>query len=248
MTQQLYKYPRLYLNVKLQEGVQIFFGVEHVHYLKTVLRKNAGDYVRVFNGSEGEFLVRIESFSKKDGLAIVERCLGEQPKIKKRFVLYFAPIKKQRMDILIEKAVELGVSELHPVLTARTENRDLNIEKLRAQIVEAAEQCERMDIPVLHETKKLSAILHERRDLSLYAALERANAKPLAAFDMNGGAAFLIGPEGGFDPNEVDLIGKCADVQIVNLGDTILRAETAVFACLSYAKLSTESASEEKKR
>lgn len=236
----LYKYPRLYLNAPLAENAQICLGAEHVHYLKNVLRKNAGDYVRVFNGQGGEFLSRVVSFSKKEGVLIAERCVREQPPQGKKFILYFAPIKKARLDILIEKAVELGVSVLYPVLTARTENRHLNMEKLRAQIIEAAEQCERMDIPELHEVKKLPLVLQEKRGFPLYAALERVDAKPLSAFDMGGGAAFLIGPEGGFDGDEVDLIGKCAEVRAVNLGETILRSETAAIACLSYAKLSTE--------
>lgn len=240
MTEQVYKYPRLYLNLKLQEGAQIPLSVEHVHYLKNVLRKAAGDYVRVFNGVDGEYLARIEDFSKKDGVAVAGKCLRGQPQTGRSFTLYFAPIKKQRLDILIEKAVELGVSGLCPVLTSRTENRHLNMEKLRVQIIEAAEQCERMDVPVLREMVKLPVVLKEKRSAPLYAAIERTDAKPLAACDMSDGAAFLIGPEGGFDADEVQLIQNTAQVQAINLGDTILRAETAAIACLSYAKLSTD--------
>lgn len=240
MTQQIYKYPRVFLNAQLQQNAQILLGEAQAHYFKNVLRKGVGEYFRVFNGHDGEFLAQITALGKKDGQAVLQEVLRVQPPPAKDLILFFAPIKKQRMDILIEKAVELGVTQLYPVLTNRTENRKLNSEKMCAQIIEAAEQCERMDIPQLHEAIKLHDVLRLSQAIPIYAALERVEAKPLSTHDLSGGAAFLIGPEGGFDMDEIAHLSAAKTMLPVTLGENILRAETAVMACLSYAKLSTK--------
>lgn len=242
MTEQLYKYPRLYLNARLCAGAQVPVSAEQSHYLKTVLRKGEGAKVRVFNGMDGEWLARIERVSKKSCTLIAGECLRAQPENVPLRALYFAPIKKQRLDFLVEKAVELGVSDFYPVLTNRTENRKLNMERMRAHVIEAAEQCERMDVPALHDMAKLPVVLAQKQVVPLVVALEREeSALPLSGIDFSVGAAFLIGPEGGFDDDEARLVRNSADVRCVALGPRILRAETAALACLSYVQLSTNS-------
>lgn len=244
---QVYKYPRLYLNAPLGQNAQISLETAQAHYLRNVLRRDVGDMVRVFNGRDGEWLARIDDLGKKNGVLSAQEMLRAQPAQRRSLALYFAPIKKQRMDILIEKAVELGATDLYPVLTNRTENRKISIEKIMAQVIEAAEQCERMDVPRVHEARGLHAAIKGREGV-IYAAIERAQVQDLADCRMDGDVAFLIGPEGGFDSGEIEMISGASNVCAVSLGAHVLRAETAALACLSYAYLSTDENISEKKR
>lgn len=237
----IYKYARLYLNGGLKENSPLHLDTDQAHYLRNVLRKAVGDKIRVFNGKDGEWLARIDTLGKKDAVLMPEECLRvQEARATGKLHLCFAPIKKHRMDFLIEKAVELGVTDFHPILTNRTENRKINEERLRAQIIEAAEQSERLDVPRLHPMEKLPVFLRAGKlDVPVYACIERAGAMPLAKVDLSRAAAFLVGPEGGFDPDEIAAIKNIKSVHPVDLGQEILRAETACLACLSYAKLST---------
>lgn len=206
-----------------------------MHYLKNVLRKSQGDKIRVFNGRDGEWIASISAFSKKSGAAQLDERIKDQPLQVRKVHLFFSPIKKQRMDFLIEKAVELGVTDIYPVLMNRTENRKVNESRMFSQIIEAAEQCERLDVPVLHDVMKLPQILGQADIIPLYVALERHDgAKEIAKFDFDGACGFIIGPEGGFDDDERAMILTASGINVISLGDTILRTETAAVACLSY--------------
>ncbi len=243
MMNHIYKYPRLYLNDRFEKNGKILFEKDHTHYLKNVLRKNAGDCLRVFNGRDGEWIAQIEDLGKKSGQADLTECIKAQPENGRSLHLFFSPIKKQRMDMLIEKAVELGVTDLHPVIMNRTENRKMNEHRVHAQIVEAAEQCERLDIPVLHDLMKLPVALSGHDGLDLYVAMERENGShPISGYSYRGDCGFIIGPEGGFDDAERALLLSVDKIKSIDLGERILRAETAVIACLSYAQLSTAGA------
>ncbi|MGH1374829.1 MAG: RsmE family RNA methyltransferase [Alphaproteobacteria bacterium] len=240
MIDHIYKYPRLYLNAPFAKNAKISLREEHIHYLRNVLRKGNGDELRLFNGVDGEWLGALDDLGKKKGSVVLGECFKEQPTSGAELHLFFSPIKKQRMDFLIEKAVELGVSGLHPVLMNRTESRKVNENRIHMQIIEAAEQCERMDVPVLYPMQLLSDILVSEYDYPIYACVERNEAScVMAQNSYNKGAGFIIGPEGGFDPQECMMIEQSKYVRSLYLGDTILRAETAALTCLSYAKLST---------
>ncbi len=240
MTDHIYKYPRLYLNAPFAKNAKISLEEEHVHYLRNVLRKTSGDSVRFFNGQDGEWLASLNDLGKKKGEVTFVECIKEQPEVRAPLHLFFSPIKKQRMDFLIEKAVELGVTGLHPVLMHRTENRKLNDKRIHMQIIEAAEQCERLDVPELYPIVSLAEVLGGSYDYPLYACMERSVVTCLiSSKGYKEGAGFIIGPEGGFDPQECSMIERSENVCSLSLGDEILRAETAALTCLSYAKLST---------
>lgn len=228
---------RLYLNEEFSSGREILLSEDHVHYLRNVLRLDTGHNLRVFNGRDGEWLAEIVVLDKKRGTLVLRACQQTQPQAGRRVRLLFAPIKKQRLDFLIEKGVELGASDFYPVLTARTENRHLKPERVTAQMIEAAEQCERLDVPVLHSSESLHALLKVWDGPTILAGLERAEAPALSSFPLGKDCAFLIGPEGGFDPQEADLLQSSGKVQAVSLGPAILRAETAALFCLSYARM-----------
>jgi len=159
-----------------------------------------------------------------------------QPHKPKMKALVFAPLKKNRMDFLIEKATELGITDFYPVLTQNTETRKINEDRVHAQITEAAEQCERLTIPNFHPLQPLGDLLSDwPAVMPLYACLERIREPCLAITEKTEGLVFLIGPEGGFTIEETEMIMDCSFTQPVSLGANILRAETAALVCLAMA-------------
>lgn len=232
----IYKSPRLYTDQHLTEGLGVQLTENAAHYLKNVLRVAEGDIVRIFNGREGEFVGRIERASKKSIDVTIEKKLRDQKFAKRQIHLFFAPLKKERMDFLIEKAVELGATDLYPILTQNTDMRKINEERITAQIIEAAEQCERLDIPSLHPPQDMMKLVSGwYSDVPVFAALERMDAEKLKSHDSN--CAILIGPAGGFTEEEKQKLAAMDGIKPVSLGENILRAETAAIAALSIINL-----------
>ncbi len=239
MNNDLSKSPRLYVNADLQPGARVVLPDAQAHYLKNVMRADVGSSVRLFNGRDGEWHATIELMDKKKAVLALQAQTRAQPAPRRPVHLLFAPIKKARMEWLIEKAVELGATDLHPVITNHTEVRDINAERTRAQIIEAAEQCERLDVPALHDITSLKAKLGGwPQNIPLLIGLERADAPTLtAALPENGPLAFLIGPEGGWSTEEREFPGNLPFLKPVSLGPDILRAETAAAYVLVAAHL-----------
>ena len=227
---------RLYVDSPLAEGQAVGLDHERAHFLRHVLRLDKGDAVAVFNGRDGEWLAAIDGFGKGwCSLAVAEqrRPQADGPDL----WLLFAPIKRGRIDFVAEKASELGVSRLWPVFTRRTDPSRVNLERLRANAIEAAEQCERLTVPDLAEPVPLARALADWPEgRRLYLCAETGQARPIAAAVQDGGpgpAAVLVGPEGGFAQSELDEVSKLPFVVPVGLGPRILRADTAVVAALA---------------
>lgn len=205
------------------------------HYLLHVMRLKVGDAVLLFDGSSGEWLATVDQALKRNAFLVVKRRTAE-PDIIPDFWLCAAPIKKARMEWLIEKATELGVAEIHPVLTQRSVVDKVNPDRMTAHMVEAAEQCGRNILPKLEQIQSLKIFLQNfPQDRHLFFADENARAyggAPVAeaVAAHSGPGAFLIGPEGGFTPDERDLIRAHPRTVPVSLGQFILRAETAAIA------------------
>lgn len=236
MTPDFKKWPRLFLDAGLSAGADVPLSPDQTHYFKTVMRRKDGDSVRVFNGRDGEWASTFHAIGKRDGALHVADLLIPQTPAPAPAHLFFAPIKKARMDMMIEKAVELGVTDLHPVLTRNTEVRDVNDERLRAQIIEASEQCERMDIPTLHPLIALDRVPGAwSHDTPIFAALERQGDTPDLQNLLSNRSSFalLIGPEGGFTAEEATILRKTTPFAPVSLGSSILRSETAALYGLS---------------
>lgn len=233
-TDETFKLPRLFVENSLKQNGVIDLEPAQAHYLVNVLRRNEGDKVRVFNGKHGEWLCTLSIHSKKSATACLIQQLLEQPVLTRRIHLLFAPIKKQRNDWLIEKAVELGVTDFHAILTQNTEVRKIKEDRLKAQIFEAAEQCERLEIPILHPVQKWDRLLSKwDKDIPVLSCIERYDAKPIADIAHNhieSDIAILVGPEGGFTKEEREALAKQSIP--VSLGNTILRCETAVVKAL----------------
>ncbi|GAB5389088.1 MAG: 16S rRNA (uracil(1498)-N(3))-methyltransferase [Alphaproteobacteria bacterium] len=207
------------------------------HKLARVLRAQVGEYVKLFNADGGEWLAELVEVRKSGVIArLVEQT--RQPHVPPDIWLAFAPVKKANLDFLVEKATEMGVRRLQPILTDRTENRRIKLDKLAATISDAAEQTERLDVPEIMEPCSLSDLLRTLPEgRPVLAGFERGEAQPLAAVAQDLPAdqppLILTGPEGGFTRAELDLLGQHPAVRPISLGPRILRAETAALAALA---------------
>lgn len=233
--EKLHTLPRLFVPGPLARGAEVALDAGQAHYLSSVLRRKSGDGLRLFDGRSGEWLAEISAIGKKSARAKPLENLAPQPPDLAPLQMIFAPLKKDRMDFLIEKAVELGATGLRPVLTERTTTRTVNSERLRRQIVEAAEQCERFDLPVLHDPEPLAALLGWwPGEIPIFACIERVAASHLKVVcGIPGPRAILVGPEGGFSASERETLLKHPALRPASLGPRILRAETAALAALA---------------
>jgi 16S rRNA (uracil1498-N3)-methyltransferase len=222
---------RLFSDMPLGAGADISATPGQAHYLGTVMRRGPGEALRIFNGRDGEWLARIGSIRKDRATLVVESLLRPQV-AEPDLWLVFAPLKRDATDMLVQKATELGASAMLPVLTERTNTERVNLVRLGAIAMEAAEQSERLTVPLLHPPRKLTDLLDDwPAGRPLVAAIERTEAPPpprgLAC------AALLIGPEGGFSPGEVALLRSRPFLVPTSLGPRVLRAETAGIAGLA---------------
>jgi 16S rRNA (uracil1498-N3)-methyltransferase len=227
---------RLYVDADLTAGARVALSDAQSHYLRHVLRLGVGDGVALFNGRDGEWRATIADLSKRGADLAVAENLCAQAEAPGPW-LAFAPIKKARIDLVAEKATELGAAVLWPVLTRRTGPERVNLARLRANAVEAAEQCGRLSVPEVRAPVTLldlaAAWPRERR---LFVLDETGTGAPIAAALRAADArtcGFLCGPEGGFDKSELDALGELPFVTAVGLGPRILRAETAALAALA---------------
>ncbi len=226
--------PRLYVDpdaAELQAGVTLPMREAQAHYLGTVLRRAAGDGVRLFNARDGEWQADIESLRRRGGELLIRTRLRPAA-AETGPLLLFAPVKRDATDLVVRMATELGVSGLRPVMTARTNAARVNLDRLQAIAIEAAEQCERLSVPTIAAACRLDALLSQWPEATgLAAAIERMPAEPGPPGRLVP-AALLIGPEGGFTPLELDALHGRPFVTLISLGPRILRAETAAVAGL----------------
>jgi 16S rRNA (uracil1498-N3)-methyltransferase len=232
---------RLHVVARLAEDVAVDLDGGQAHYLKSVLRLGPGRHLLLFNGRDGEWLAQITELSKGHAAASVLLQTREQAQEPDLWLL-FAPIKGDRIDSIAEKATELGVTRLQPVMTRYTVVTRVNVERLRVRAMEAAEQCGRLTVPQVSEPQALRDVLAGwSKERQLLACAEAGPARPLAEVLCEDRArsaaavpsALLVGPEGGFSPDELDLLTELAFVTPVGLGPRLLRADTAAIAALA---------------
>lgn len=226
---------RIFAETELVSGATAVLGAEQSHYLLSVMRLAAGCTLLAFNGRDGEYECELEIAGKKSAILRVSNQTRRQEWSPDVWLL-FAPLKKDRTDFVVEKATELGVARIVPVITRYAISDKVKTERWRAQAIEAAEQSRRMDVPQVAEPVRLEALLtqwDEKR--TLYFMDETGNGLPVASVFQNAPApaAFLIGPEGGFSEQELELLRTKPFARAVSLGKRILRAETAALAALS---------------
>jgi 16S rRNA (uracil1498-N3)-methyltransferase len=231
-----FRTPRLYAPDDLYGDARIGVGPGPANYLRSVLRLKPGDAVLLFNGRDGEWRSRIAEGGRKALILEVEERVREQtPPYDLQYM--FAPLKHARLDYMVQKAVEMGAGRLSPVITRHTQVTRVNLERMRANAVEAAEQCGILSLPAIDSPKPLQTALAQwepsRRLVFCDEGAPVAN--PAAALGrlQRGPAALLIGPEGGFSQAERDDLLARPYVTALSLGPRILRADTAAVAALA---------------
>jgi 16S rRNA (uracil1498-N3)-methyltransferase len=228
--------PRLFVKNALETGQGVEMETEQVHYLQRVLRIKHGDVVRLFNGRQGEWKATVSLLAKRDvTLTVQEQTRKPQPE--PALWLCAAPIKKAHFEYMIEKATELGISDFQPILTSRTQIREINPDRCRAIAIEAAEQSDRLTIPEIHNPatlNDLAAKWSSTHNLIVCAEWGKATPVTQAIQTMQvQETAILIGPEGGFAADELEKLRSIQKAHFVRLGPRILRADTAAIAALT---------------
>jgi 16S rRNA (uracil1498-N3)-methyltransferase len=228
--------PRLYIAESLTQGALITLDEKRAHYLLHVLRLSEGAQVALFNGRDGEWRTTIDNARKKSASVTVQELLRPQPMASDLW-LCFAPLRGGKTEWVVEKAVELGVSCIRPVLTQFSVVQSLNEARLAATAAEAAEQCERLDVPVIDTLTPLAAMLdawpQDRRLIFGDESGASPNAKEMLPALSGKKLAVLIGPEGGFSATELENLRRLPYVSGMCMGPHILRADTAAVAALS---------------
>lgn len=226
--------PRLFVAEELHEGMNLQLDGGQAHYLARVMRAKPGDIIILCDNISGEYAGEITAAGKHNITLNIAKKLRGREKVPD---LWLCPalLKKDRFDMVLEKAAELGTAEIHPVLMRRCVADKLNMGRAETILTEAAEQCARTALPLVHAPVKLEALLKSwPENRSLFFADETGGGSALEAFKANAGpSAILIGPEGGFDGEERDKLLAHPNVRAISLGPRILRGETAAIAALS---------------
>ena len=228
--------PRLFVETPLAAGEDVDLGPAALNYLVKVLRLGDGREVLAFNGRDGEWLTRIKVAGRRSGSLTAIEQVRPQPAAPDLLYL-FAPLKHARLDYMVQKAVEMGAGALKPVFTARTVPDRVNGERMRANAIEAAEQCGILAIPTVHPAEDLQPAVRALGAGRLLVFCDEdapsADSRALLAGTGGGPCAVLVGPEGGFTPEERTFLRTQPNVAPISLGPRILRADTAAVAALA---------------
>jgi 16S rRNA (uracil1498-N3)-methyltransferase len=231
-----FRSPRLYVDASLAEGCAVALDRAQAHYLTGVMRLRSGDRVLVFNGRDGEWSAAIEAAKRSVALQV-----GGQTRVQTKATdlhYLFAPLKAARLDYMVQKAVEMGASRLQPVLTRHGQVARVNASRMRANAIEAAEQCGILVLPEIREPVPLTRLLadHDPARPLVFCDEDAEVTNPAAALEAvkpGSPVAVLVGPEGGFAEDERAMLLKLPNVVRLALGPRILRADTAAVAALT---------------
>jgi len=232
-----FRSPRLFVDASLSEGATVVLDRDQSNYLGNVLRLAAGDTILVFNGRDGEWRAQVTGRKRLDSLT-VESATRPQDRLPD-LTYAFAPLKHARLDYMVQKAVEMGAAALQPVITRFTQVARVNGERMRANVVEAAEQCGILSLASVHDPIPLDRFLDARKGNRLLVFCDEAAevADPVQALagarDHSQGIDLLIGPEGGFSDDERTQLLRQPRILRLALGPRILRADTAAVAALA---------------
>jgi 16S rRNA (uracil1498-N3)-methyltransferase len=232
-----FRSPRLFVDTALAAGVTVALERNQSNYLGNVLRLSAGETILVFNGRDGEWQASIAGSKRPDSLKLVARTRPQDRLPDLAYV--FAPLKHARLDYMVQKAIEMGASSLHPVLTRFTQVARVNGERMRANVIEAAEQCGILSVAAVAEPVALDRYLDQRppRRLLVFCdeAADAGNPLHTLRSDAAGpnGIDILVGPEGGFAEEERNMLLRQPRILRLSLGPRVLRADTAAVAALA---------------
>ncbi len=232
---------RIYINEKIQEG-NLLINQESSHYLKNVMRLKLGDAFNVFNQRDGEWSAILKKYNNRKHQVLIQEFLGNKKPPEDIWIL-FSPVRKLRVDFISQKITELGASLIWPIITKRTQYKNINTKRIISNTIEAAEQCGITHIPVVKEPTSLEWLIdnweNSGEGRGIIFCDEESSGNPLQLLRQAGEDlpnmkwSILIGPEGGFDSEERKMVMKMANVVNISLGPRILRSDTAIIAALS---------------
>ena len=227
---------RLFIETELESGLSHRCSRDHANYLANVLRLGRGGEILVFNGRDGEWRAEIAEAGR--GSCMLRVAEQVRPQAGGPDMLFlFAPLKRARLDFLVQKATELGVASVQPVVTRRTNVARVNAARMRANVIEAAEQCGVLRVPEVKEPQKLDKVLGGwdpvRRLIYCDEAAEISSPIDALSRIAPGPLAILIGPEGGFEPEERATLRGKEFVTPISLGPRVMRGDTAAVAALA---------------
>ncbi|MCQ2914588.1 MAG: 16S rRNA (uracil(1498)-N(3))-methyltransferase [Alphaproteobacteria bacterium] len=227
---------RLFVEDKLDGVKTVQLKQEQVHYLKNVLRAEIGSEVYLFNGLDGEFLSKLSKLDKKEALLEIVKKTREQ-EVSRDIEICFAPVKREATELIVQKATELGATKIIPVITEFTSFTHVNIDRLKSIVLEACEQCRRIDVPELAEPISFKDFIKKQEYGTLIHLDETGNGKKIdelySKLEKSEKISILVGPQGGFSDKEREEISKLPNTIGMDLGKRILKAETAAIASLA---------------
>ena len=229
---------RLYFPGQISLKSPVKLENKQVHYLINVMRKKIDDSILVFNSVNGEFLAKISEIYKNTIIIDIIKKIRDV-KIENDIWLLFAPVKKSPTEYIVQKATELGVSKIIPVITERTITKNLNLKRMQDIAIESSEQCERITIPEVCDVNKLKDLIPNwDNDRIIFFCDETIRNNDVVKIDLQNLStksfgAILVGPEGGFSTNETNYLREKKFIRPIDLGPRILRSDTAVIAALS---------------
>ena len=229
---------RLYFPGEISLKIPVKLENKQVHYLINVMRKKIDDSILVFNSVNGEFLAKISEIYKNTIIIDIIKKIRDV-KIENDIWLLFAPVKKSPTEYIVQKATELGVSKIIPIITERTITKNLNLNRMQDIAIESSEQCDRITIPEICTVNKLKdLILNWDNDRIIFFCDETIGNNDIVKIDFQNLStksfgAILVGPEGGFSANETNYLREKKFIRPIDLGPRILRSDTAVIAALS---------------
>lgn len=221
---------RLYVDEKLGQGFSIFLNHTQNHYLKNVMRVKKRSNVLLFNGKDGLWLGEVDMLNNK--LVVQLKELVANQEYEQDLPLYFAPVKSAALGNIVRQATEMGVTSLHPIYTEYTVIKKINIERMKLQLIEAAEQCERLTVPKIFSSISFTELKSINNKYFVLCDETGGGKSPHEILKDKKNVALIIGPEGGFSPKELSLAESfCVKM---SLGKRILRVDTAVVTALAY--------------
>jgi len=231
--------PRIYINSDLAVNSVLELSGKQYNYLVNVMRKRSDDCIIVFNSEDGEFKGVIQEISKKFLQIKLANLLREKQNLCNKVILAFAPIKNNNTNLIIQKATELGISKILPILTARTVVNNINYEKLMSIAIEASEQSERLDVPEIGVLANLKKLFEIQYDIAFFCdenEIDNSIFNALGKIKNFRTILIVVGPEGGFTENEREFLKSTQNTIPIRLNNGILRSETAAISAIAIIK------------
>ncbi len=231
-----HKFPRLYVLDSLKTGLEVIISKQQSHYLVSVMRRKLSEKVILFNGKDGEFLSEITEANKN---AVILKITNQTKLFKKcpDIQLFYCPVKNAKNEFIVQKATELGVSLIQPIICERSVKTKINKDKLKLVAMEASEQCERLEVPMVNDLMNFGDAVETLKDHIIIFCDETGQGdtsyQALSKLERDKKYAIFIGPEGGFSDSEIEKIYSLENKCAIGLGPRILRADTAIITALS---------------